>query len=123
MDKPQKTPIEATTFGLRPQNNWKPYSLKEMPEWVILRHVARTGPPPLDKQRKNWLDLAVSLDPDSDGFVQVATGFTKPGQLPQWEAFLYKGYLNEFGEPLVVISENMDYPLGNRTLLPSISPG
>jgi hypothetical protein len=110
----QSAPIEATTLAFRPQNDWKPYGLREMPEMVILQYVPRTGPPPLDKQRKDWLDQAAALDPDGDGFVRVATGFTKPGEPPQWEAFLYKGYLNKFGEPLVVVSDNMDYPLGNR---------
>jgi hypothetical protein len=40
----------------------------------------------------------------------VATGFAKPGERPQWERFVYKGYQNGLGDPLVIDSSNTAYP-------------
>ena len=45
---------------------------------------------------------------DGDGFVRVAVGFANPGEQPQSETYLYKGYKNEFGQPLVVVSNNQN---------------
>jgi hypothetical protein len=112
--KPQANPIEAITLGLLPQANWQPYGQRQLPESIDVDLLRAGVPPPLDQQTRQWLDQSISREPDSDGFVRVSLASSKPGETPTYETFLYKGYLNNLGRPLIIMAENWDYPLGNR---------
>lgn len=114
IQQPQESPIEATDLAVRPGEDWRPYNKSDLPGLIRIRYATRTGPPPLDPISRQWLDKAASMQPDADGFVRVATGFMAPGRQPQWEAFLYKGYLNKFGQPLIVKSNNIELSPGYR---------
>jgi hypothetical protein len=115
VQEPQPNPIEARDLSIRPWWGWKPYGKAELPDLIRLSHAApRTGRPPLNPEIKKWIEEAPSLKEDSDGFARVAVGFTKPGEQPAWEKFLYKGYANKLGEPLVVDSNNVETPFGQH---------
>lgn len=110
IDSPRPAPIASSELNISPKwarlAQWGPFAIRELPD--LIRIYFGTGPridPELDENRR-WLDRANSMEADPSGFVRIATGFTKPGQRPQWERFIYKGYVNEFGWPLVVMSVN-----------------
>ena len=118
VQQPQPTAIDTTELSLRPGEDWQPYGRRELPDLIRIGYVPRKGPPPLNAQAKKWIAELASLPPDNYGFVRVAVGFIKPGEGPQWEAFLYKGFLNKFSEPMVVISNSTELSNGYRA--PSI---
>jgi hypothetical protein len=109
--EPQPSPVEAANLTFRPSEGWRPYGSNELPALVSLTYAPMTGRSILDQRYAKWLDEAVSRSVDNDGFVRVASA----PPLAE-ETFLYKGYLNEFGEPLIVQAHNGDYGLGNRSL-------
>jgi hypothetical protein len=114
VDKAHPGSIDATHIGIWPGVYWQPYGARDLPKAIEI--ISSSGRSPPDEQAKLWLDQAASQEPDSDGFVRVETGFANPGEAPQWETFLYKGYLNKVGEPLVIHSNNMETPHGGRYL-------
>jgi hypothetical protein len=65
-------------------------------------------------------DQAALLEADATGFVRIPEGFTKPGQPLAFESFIYKGYQNELGEPLLVKSSNE--PLYPSTVTINLRP-
>jgi len=112
--KPQAGPIEAEELGITiPESGWAPWP-GALPKFIRLRHAAAVRLPLPDAQTKQLLDLANFRQADIHGFVRVATGFTEPGQQPQWEDFIRKGYLNEVGDPLLIHSNNMELSFGFR---------
>ena len=116
--QPQSTAIDAAELLFSPREDWQPYGRRELPDFIRIIYALRDRPPPLDAQTKKWIADSASLPPDSFGFVRVAVGFIKPGEGPNWEKFLYKGFLNKFGEPMVVTSDNTELSPGYRA--PSI---
>jgi hypothetical protein len=116
--EPQPTAIDAAELLFSPGEDWQPYGRRELPDFIRIIYAPRDGPPPLDAQTKKWIADSASLLPDNYGFVRVAVGFIKPGEGPNWEKFLYKGYLSKFGEPMVVTSDNTELSPGYRA--PSI---
>jgi hypothetical protein len=109
--EPQPSPVEAANLTFRPTESWRPYGSNELPALVSLTYAPMTGRSILDQRYAKWLDEAVSRSVDNDGFVRVASALPLAE-----ETFLYKGYLNEFGEPLIVQAHNGNYGLGNRSL-------
>jgi hypothetical protein len=110
--EPQAEPIDATelTF-LGPDQN-----AAILRDWtdplpsLILISSYRDEPRDFSgllPETKKWLDVAASQPPDADGFVRVWPDFAKPGEQPPDETFVYKGYLNEVGQPLVIFSTNL----------------
>jgi hypothetical protein len=115
IDRPQPSDIVASTLGIEPRRvpaYWGPSDRLDGPDLIILDYGtgAGTGRPPLEIERQRWFEQAASLEPDREGFVRVGTGFTKPGEPPQWERFVYKGYRNALGDAFVVDSSNTTYP-------------
>ena len=116
--QPQSTAIDAAELLFSPGEDWRPYGRRELPDFIHIIYARRARPPPLDAQTKQWIADSASLPPDSYGFVRVAAGYIKPGERPNWEMFLYKGFLDKFGEPTVVTSDNTELSPGYRA--PSI---
>jgi hypothetical protein len=117
IDKAQLAPINATEIAIQPGEHWqKPYDLDELPQFIIINYVQRDRPPSSDEQTKHWINQANSQKADADGFVRVTPIAFASDHPPALEAFLYKGYLNKFGEPLVIHSNNIDAPGGQRYL-------
>jgi hypothetical protein len=65
-------------------------------------------------EAKMWLEIAASQPADADGFVRVWAGFAKPSQEPFYEKFVYKGYLNKVGQPLIIVSYNTETPFADH---------
>lgn len=117
--KPQAEPIDATELHfINPDRN---SALQE--QWAdplpSLIAVSSYADMPRDlaflrPETKEWLEVAASQPADAYGFVRVWAGFSKPGQPPQSEKFLYKGYLNNVGQPLIVISDNIETPFADH---------
>lgn len=106
-------PIAATTLDFWPGVYWEPYGARDLPKIIEINY----GPgSPRAQEEKHWLDAAASQEPNSAGFVRVNAGFSNREETPQTETFLYKGYLNKFGEPLIVDSVNIEAPNGGRYL-------
>ena len=108
VQKPQSGAIDATGFSIRPGEDWLPYARRELPYLIRVSYVSKDRPAPLSSQIQEWLDESKSLEPDRYGYVRVAAGFSKPSERPQWEEFLYKGFLSKLGEPFLVRSNNVD---------------
>ena len=117
--EPQADPIEATDLiFVGPDQNaaivrdWT----DPLPSLIVFLSYRDTPVyrSSIDPETKKWLDIAASQSADTDGFVRVWKGFAEPGQQPQSEKFLYKGYLNKLGHPLVVFSDNLKTPFENK---------
>jgi hypothetical protein len=103
----------ATELSFRPRAGWLGGTGTALP--TIIRVVAAVWDrPPPNSQLSKWLDKVASSAADDDGFVRVLAGFARPGEQPQTETFIYKGYRNDLGQPLVVISNNQDLSPGFR---------
>jgi hypothetical protein len=107
---PQPGIVDVAHLTMRPNVQWRPFDFAGLPTFVLINYTP--APPPgsknvLSEQYKQLLNRAKSLPADRYGFVRIATGFTKPGEPPQWERFLYKDYQDKFGEPLIVFSSNL----------------
>jgi hypothetical protein len=117
--KPQSEPIDATGFGfIYPDKNsaiardWT----DPLPSLIRISTYRDT---PTDAARllpetKKFLEVAASQAADADGFVRVSVGFAKPEQQPATEKFLYKGYLNKIGQPLIIFSNNVETPFADH---------
>jgi hypothetical protein len=103
---PQPEIVEIATLGMRPRSHWGS-NLGSLPTFVnIVRSPAPSALTEQSDKYKRLFDRTASLDPDSYGFVRIATGFAQPGEQPDWEEFLLKAYQNKFGEPFMVRSSN-----------------
>lgn len=107
---PQPGIVDVARLSMRPNAQWRPFNSAGLPTFVLL--VYSPAPPPVSENRlsekyKQMLEHAESLTADRYGFVRIATGFTRPGEPPTWERFLYKGYRTKYGEALVVQSSNL----------------
>jgi hypothetical protein len=116
VQQPQPDAIHATALSIRPREDWKPYGRRDLPELIRVGYAEGVVPLPplLGMQRKQLLDEASSMKADGDGFVRVGVGSSEPGKQLASETFLYKGYLNNLGEPLVVLSNNTETPFGHH---------
>jgi hypothetical protein len=112
VSRPQPAPIVAMDLIIFPRYErsaqWDRFALRDLPDFIRISYSAGTRLLISEKHRRA-IEQAASMEPDQDGFVRIATGFTRPGEPPQWERFVYKDYLNVLGEPLVVESDN-DHP-------------
>lgn len=116
-NKLQSTPFDATELGLQPRSGWpKPYSSNELPRNIVFNYVPGQGPLTVDAKTKEWLAQTKSQEADSDGFVRISLGAPTPSNPPAFEIFIYKGYLDKFGLPLVVELVNTSTPSGERYL-------
>ncbi len=115
-DTAQSGPIDASKLDIWPGVYWQPYGARDLPRVIEIIYDSSHGRSPLAEREKRRLDQAALREPDADGFVRVKSGFVEPGRPPQWETFLYKGYTNKIGEPLVVHSNNLEAPRGDRYL-------
>lgn len=108
--------IETKRVGFIPRADWQPYGSDELPGFIDISYGAGfpSGNVPLDTVTKQWLDIEASRPADSNGFVRVVASAAKEGETPRYEVFVYKGYRNALGQPLIIKAENWDYPLGNR---------
>jgi hypothetical protein len=114
IQKPQAATIETDSVAFRPGEDWSPLSSRDLPDLIRFHYGRRYPNSPLDQQLKQWLDAVASLAADEYGFSHVAVGSAKPDERPTSEILVYKGYLNEFGEPLVVQSDNLEPIPGKR---------
>jgi hypothetical protein len=110
--KSQTEPIDATDITLAIRQYWP----DPLPPLI---HISSYRDTPTDASRllpetKKWLEVAASQPADANGFVRVWAGFAKPGQQPQSEKFLYKGYLNKVGQPLIIFSDNLETPFADH---------
>jgi hypothetical protein len=113
---PQPTAIEGTDLSFRPAADWQPYGDRDLPSLISVRHSTRVGAkPPLDAQHEHWLAVAASSKSDENGFARVEPDVSQLARGATREIYIYKNYLNEIGEPLVVVSNNFDFPSGGRT--------
>ena len=104
----QSRPIDATKLDIWPGVAWQPYRAADLPKIIEIIY-GTMGRSPRVQQQKRWLDEAATREPDRTGFVRVGVSFANPG-VPYFETFLYKGYLNKVGEPLIVHSNNVESP-------------
>lgn len=117
--KPQTEPIDATDITLvYPERSSaiRRYWNDPLPSLI---HISTYRDTPVDlsilrSETKKWLEVAGSQPADADGFVRVWAGFAKPGQQPQSEKLVYKGYLNKVGQPLVIFSNNVATPFADH---------
>jgi hypothetical protein len=115
IDRPQASDIVASDLGIYPRKvpaYWGLSDRFDNPDLIRLHYGMRvgTGLAPVEIERRSWFDQAASLEADRDGFVRVGTGFTRPGEPPEWERFVFKGYQNPLGDAFVVRSSNTKYP-------------
>jgi hypothetical protein len=101
VQKPQPTVIETDSISFLPNENWRPYSNRELPYYINLidmpwsRPVQTSGPLQTgDIQLQRWMADAARSTPDQDGFVRVEA----------YGVFLYKPSLNSPLGPVVVQS-------------------
>jgi hypothetical protein len=108
VDKPQSAPIDARSLSIHLQFTpvqLGPFERRDLPDFIEI--ISGVGPDRgLFEMYQHSMDQAALLQADPTGFVQIATGFTKPGERPVSERYLYKGYQNELGEPLLVEASN-----------------
>lgn len=117
--EPQAEPIDATDLTLMaPDRNAAIVKVWTEPLPSLIHISSYRGTPRdlsgLLPETKKSLDIAASKPADADGFVRVWPEFAKPGQQSPFERFLYKGYLNQLGQPLIIFSDNLETPLGVR---------
>jgi hypothetical protein len=108
VDKPQSAPIDARSLSIHLQftpGQLGPFERRDLPDFIEI--ISEVGPDRgLFEMYQHSMDQAAPLQADATGFVRIATGFPKPGERPVWERYLYKGYQNELGEPLLVEASN-----------------
>jgi hypothetical protein len=112
--QPQSTAIDAAELVFSPGEDWQPYGRRELPDFIRIIHAPWERPPPLDAHIKKLIADSATLAPDSYGFVRVLPEVVKSDATPAFETFLYKGFLNKFGEPMVVSSNNTELSSGYR---------
>jgi hypothetical protein len=116
---PQSGTVEVAQMAMRPNAQWQSYrpwqslSLGSLPTFIRIGYgvalpalVGKAKEKTADRYKQLFKKVE-TLTPDKYGFVRIATGFANPGEPPQWERFLYKGYQDQFGEPLIVDSSNV----------------
>jgi hypothetical protein len=113
--KPQSEPIDATGFGfIYPDKNsaiardWT-YPLPSLIRISTYRDTP-TDAARLLPETKKFLEVAASQAADADGFVRVWPDLAKAAT----EKFLYKGYLNKIGQPLIIFSNNVETPFADH---------
>jgi hypothetical protein len=116
VQEPQPDSIQATALSIRPREDWKPYGRRELPELIRIGYAQRvvSAASPLGMQRKQLFDEASSIKADGDGFVRTTAEPANSAKQLALENFVYKDYVNEFGEPLVVLSNNSETPFGHH---------
>jgi hypothetical protein len=108
--KPQAEPIDATEIGLVHPDRTPAilrYWTDPLPSMIRVSTYCDT---PTDlsilrPEMKKMLEATASEPADADGFVRI--------YLSQ-EKFLYRGYLNKLGHPLIIFSNNMETPFGDH---------
>jgi len=106
---PQPGTVDVAHLSMRPNFQWRDFNFGGLPKFILIGY---SPTPPSESENhlsdkyKRMLDDADSLAPDRYGFVRIAKGFERPGELPTWERFVYKGYRTKYGEALIVESSN-----------------
>jgi hypothetical protein len=116
---PQTAPIETDNLSIRPQDDWKPYGKRELPELIRLSY----GPGAGGGTPRGMLDALGVPKPqevqaakeDSDGFVGPPIDPAHPEKHRAMEIFVYQRQPNDMGQRFIVESHNAEYPNGRHS--------